>query len=32
LVPAGSAVSVGTNGGTVAGAGGNGYVTLSYYA
>jgi hypothetical protein len=32
VVPAGSAASVGTNGGAIAGAGGDGYVTLRYYA
>jgi hypothetical protein len=32
LKPVDSAVSVGTNGGAISTAGGDGYVTLSYYA
>jgi hypothetical protein len=32
VVPATSAVSVGNNGGAIAGAGGDGSVTLTYYA
>jgi hypothetical protein len=32
VVPATSAVSVGNNGGAIAGAGGDGFVTLTYSA